>query len=417
MSVATAVVGQPVTAAERIELLDVVRGFALLGVLIANLIWTATQLGQTEAERAAMPTAGIDQVASWLWQVVGHDKANTLFAFLFGLGFWVQLERATDRGVAFGRLYGRRLAVLFLIGLAHNYLVWFGDILHLYAMTGLVLLATRGWSNRTRLLVGLLFAIGWRPFFDFVSEAVPAIAAQVASLPAVYTDAAIVERQALLLSGSYPAIVEANVALTWADWIGSGVVLGWVGYAAGRFWLGSWVARRRFLHDADQFRAGWWRLLFLALPFGLLGNILGATLEARDIELDGALFWAVELAVAASVVALAAAYLAGLVLVFHSGARGRRWLGRLAPVGRMALTNYLAHSVLYVVALYGVGFGLLDDLGATACWALGLGYFAVQVAWSHWWLARYRFGPAEWLWRAATYGRAPAWRVGGNSGT
>ena len=113
----------------------------------------------------------------------------------------------------------------------------------------------------------------------------------------------------------------------------------------------------------------------------------------------------------AGVLALAFVYLGVLVLLFHRSATWRRRLGYLAPVGRMALTNYLTQSVLYLVLFTGVGFGLYGDVGPAWCVALALIIFASQMAFSAWWLARYRFGPAEWVWRTLTYGQLQPMRI------
>jgi uncharacterized protein len=107
----------------------------------------------------------------------------------------------------------------------------------------------------------------------------------------------------------------------------------------------------------------------------------------------------------AGILALAFAYLGALVLLLYRRAASRGILGSLAPVGRMALTNYLTHSVLYFVLFTGVGFGLYGEVGPALCVGLALIIFAARMAVSRWWLARYRFGPAEWVWRTLTYGR------------
>lgn len=105
------------------------------------------------------------------------------------------------------------------------------------------------------------------------------------------------------------------------------------------------------------------------------------------------------------VLAMAFSYLALIILVFHRSDAWRRRLEHLAPVGRMALTNYLAHSALYLLLFTGVGFGLYGDVGPALCVVFSVVIFAAQIAFSRWWLARYRFGPAEWVWRTLTYGQ------------
>lgn len=145
----------PIGAAERIELIDVVRGFALYGVLLANLIWISQEGAVTPAQVAALPTATVDRVVRYAVQFFIDWKFYTLFAFLFGLGFSVQLIRAEQRGVAIIPIYVRRLVVLLGFGLAHAYLVWYGDILHHYALLGFVLVLFRKSSDRFLLAAGL----------------------------------------------------------------------------------------------------------------------------------------------------------------------------------------------------------------------------------------------------------------------
>lgn len=400
----------PVARAERIELLDVVRGFALFGVLIGNLMWTGPGASLSDAQLAALPTAAVDPWANALWDFVGHDKANTLFAFLFGLGFAVQLERAERRGGSFVARYARRLGVLFLIGVAHNFLVWFGDILHLYALTGLLLIPLRRLSNRALVVGGVLFALLARPAFWVCTRAHPAIAAYLDALPDFYSDAARQARGAMLLSGSYADVLAVNLDVTLSDWILNFGFVGWIGYVLGRFLLGTWVGRNRFLEDPGRFESGWRRVLRLTLPLGLAGSAWRAVVELLEVDLEGPARIVSGLFVQVGILALAASYLAGIVLVYQGSARWRARLRHLAPVGRMALTNYLSHSFFFLFALYGVGLGLLDDLGATALWLVGILLFAAQILASRWWLARFEFGPFEWLWRALTYGRRPPFR-------
>jgi uncharacterized protein len=403
----------PVSRGERIELLDVVRGFALFGVLLGNLLWTGPGASLSDAQLAALPTAAVDPWADALWDFVGHDKANTLFAFLFGLGFAVQLERGAasgSRGGSFLGRYVRRLGVLFLFGLAHNFLLWYGDILHLYAVTGLLLIPLRRLSDRALVVGGLALAFLARPAFWICTHAVPAVAAYLDAQPDFYSDAARQARGEMLLSGSYADVLRVNLDVTLNDWILPFGFVPWIGYVLGRFLLGHWVGRNRFLEDPGRFESGWRRLLGFALPLGLAGSAWRAIADFLELELAGPARIVSGLFVQAGIVALAASYLAGIALLHLRSGRWRARLRRLAPVGRMALTNYLVQSFLYVFALYGVGLGLLDELGSTALWGIAVAFFALQMLASRWWLDRFEFGPCEWLWRALTYGRRPPFR-------
>ena len=149
----------PVSATERVQLMDVLRGVALFGVFLMNLVgFGSSQIMATEHQLLSLPTAALDftltDVLRWLFS----DKANTVFAFMFGLGFALQLERLEGRGIDFEALYRRRLTVLFIVGVIHFFFVWTWDILHLYALAGFLLLPLRRLSNRALLVAGLLLA-------------------------------------------------------------------------------------------------------------------------------------------------------------------------------------------------------------------------------------------------------------------
>jgi uncharacterized protein len=145
----------PAGAGERIELIGVVRGFALYGVLLANLIWIAHDGAVTPAQVAALPTAALDRVVRFGVEFFIDWKFYTLFSFLFGLGFSVQLMRGERRGASALPVYLRRLTVLFVFGLLHACLVWYVDILHHYALLGFLLILARRWSDRALLGMGL----------------------------------------------------------------------------------------------------------------------------------------------------------------------------------------------------------------------------------------------------------------------
>ncbi|HZB70252.1 MAG TPA: hypothetical protein VE403_07805, partial [Sphingomicrobium sp.] len=149
----------PVGERERIAELDVLRGLALFGVLAVNLNGVAGPgFGMTEAQAAALPTATLDYYANWIVRWLMADKANTVFATLFGLGFYLQMQRGMGKPGFEGR-YARRLSWLLLFGILNMFLLWPWDILHLYAIAGFFLFAMRRWSTRALLIVGVAAAL------------------------------------------------------------------------------------------------------------------------------------------------------------------------------------------------------------------------------------------------------------------
>ena len=148
----------PVSAHERIDLIDVVRGFALFGVLLANLVWITTDVVLTDARLSQLPTAPLDRIVEPL-VVFFVDHKNTLFSFLFGLGFAIQLSRAEERRHNVVAVYARRVSILAVIGLLHIALVWYGDICLVYAIGGFGLLAVRHWNARLLIILAFTLAL------------------------------------------------------------------------------------------------------------------------------------------------------------------------------------------------------------------------------------------------------------------
>jgi uncharacterized protein len=219
-------------------------------------------------------------------------------------------------------------------------------------------------------------------------------------------------RQQLSESGDYFAIVGNFFEWVFVDYIASGLILGWVCYALGRFLIGAWVGRNEWIARAADFLPGWRTTLRWTLPMGLIVEGL-ATLLA-DSPLIGGFEHRAYLAESMHLLAvpvLAAGYVAAVVVAFQS-ARGRKLLGPLAAAGRMALTNYLMQTLAYGFVLFGVGPGLAlaGKIGTAAIAGLVICFFTLQVVFSRWWLGRYAFGPAEWVWRTLTYGERPSMR-------
>lgn len=395
--------------------MDVLRGVALFGVFLMNFTgFASATIMATEQQLLSLPTAAFDlalfDVLRWLFL----DKANTLFAFLFGLGFYLQMQRLEARGVDFEELYRRRLFVLLAIGFIHFFFLWTWDILHLYAIAGFLLLPLRRLSSRAMLIGGLLLAAFGRTMQKTLAEF--GSAGSWTGLPGGYADSDVLERQRLSESGDYFGIVSNFFDWVFVDYIASGMILGWLCYALGRFLIGAWVGRKEWIARAADFLPGWRVVLRWTLPTGLIVEGL-ATLLAESPLLGDFCHrdYLAESLHLLAVPVLAAGYVSAVVVAFESG-RGRKWLAPFAATGRMALTNYLMQSLAYGFVLFGVGPGLAlaGRIGTTAITVIVIGVFALQVAFSRWWLGRFAFGPAEWTWRALTYGEWPPMRRTGS---
>ena len=398
----------PVTSGERVGELDVLRGFALLGVLIANFVWWAY------SDNTALPSQveafGADPANLAVMAFVNifvDDKANTLFAFLFGVGFWVQMQRVEQRGAQFTVIYLRRLFVLLIMGIINLLLIWPWDILNLYALAGFALFALRSLSARTMLIVGVILALVGRPLINFLADSM-GFAEPAHEMN--YSDAAVAERQEIFNNGSYSEWVGASTNLAIYDWLANGLVLAWFLYALGRFLIGAYVARRGWLQRAGELLPHMRKIFIVALPLGLA--LETARLVIEETELLDAPSWVPSAMHAVGVPIVDLGYVTGMILLFHSP-RCKRIALAFAPVGRMALTNYLVQGVFIGLIMFGFhgGLAMSGTIEPKQTLPLCIAFFGLQILFSRWWLARYRFGPMEWLWRTLTYGSRPTMRL------
>lgn len=402
----------PVPARERIDVIDVLRGFALFGVLLANALWYFSGFAElTEAEVLRLPVNVLDPVVFELERFFVTDKFISIFSFLFGMGFALQMRRAEERGAPVRRLYVRRMLWLLAFGIAHALLGFYGDVLHLYAVLGLLLI---GWVTRSERSL-----IGWGLAFAVVLPV--AVRALTWGLP-LLTDGAIdpeavsearrgaaFAHHAEFAGTSYAAVIRANAIDLWSR-LSTDVLVAAVIASFGKFLLGVWAGRTGLLvgESVTGLRRGvaWGLVLGVACEGAVVADAVFPALDSGT--------WGARVAEAAlwdaGVLALATSYVCAIVLLFRRP-DWNRTLGFLGPVGRMALTNYLGQSVACILIFYGVGLGLYGRVGPTAVLGISVAVFATQAAASAWWLRRFQFGPAEWAWRSLTYGERQPFRL------
>ncbi|GAB4436463.1 MAG: DUF418 domain-containing protein [Chloroflexi bacterium OHK40] len=402
----------PIAGHERRAHVDVLRGFALFGILLVNLaLFKAPAIVQATAPAASNP---LDQLAAQAINLFAEGKFFTLFSFLFGFGFATQLLRARQQGVPFVARYTRRLLVLLLFGVAHATLLWYGDILLTYALFGFALLLFRNQSPRVlliwalALLASMTLLLGAGITFVELRRADPVaggtiLAAEREQLAAV--EAEIARDTALYRDGSYAELVAART-LAPVGLIYNLVTQGLPVLAM--FLLGLYAGRQGILADVPAHLPLLRRVRFWGL---LLGLTLSALLVLAQTQLSlFAGLAALLLAHSLTGPLLALGYAATIVLL-HEQPRWRSQLAPLGAAGRMALTNYLLQTVICTTLFYGYGAGLYGQVGAALGVLLTVVIFALQVVWSVWWLRHFQFGPIEWLWRTLTYGRAQPMRL------
>ncbi len=370
---------RPVQPNERILALDVLRGFAMLGVLLAYALWSlGSPPGRTYSQA--------DRIVDWVATVLIDSKAYTTLAILFGLGFSIQLARASDRGLSVVPFYLRRLLALIGIGLVHALLLRNGDILVPYATIGFILPLLRKASNRALLICGLIGL-----FFPDISY----IVWGMSGIP--------FPRRPNTEGMSH---ISSN--LVWVRYWYSTAITLWPA-SIPMFLFGMYLGRRRFFENPHEHRRLLWGVLIGGLILGVAGGA-GIEFMIRAWAKSRPPVWMFFLATLLKNVhawGFAAFYSSSLVLLLQRQ-RWQRFLAPLSAVGRMALTNYLLQSILLVPLC--MAFSLFDRVTPVMGLLLAIAVAMIQVPLSNWWLTRFRFGPAEWLWRSITYGQAQKMR-------
>jgi uncharacterized protein len=386
---------------DRLDVVDALRGFALLGVLLANILYWSGFVMMTEGQRLATFGAEAMALQHWWHAFLVDGKFYTLFSLLFGAGFAMQLSRLARRGHDGIAIYRRRVLVLLAIGLVHSWVIWEGDILVLYALLGLLLPLFHRWRDAALLAaaVALVFVV---PFLGKMLFAVLGWAPQNAFYAV-----------GIAIGEAFGMDQSPEYVLPWMqreDWYAriafaaSGPPFNWgtrieswrIPKVLGIMLLGLWAGRRlaagRLLDDRHLL----WSVLLAGLAIGVPASVVYAQMPGHHQD-----SWASQV----GTVPLGLAYAAAFVLAWP---RARRWLGTFAAVGRMALTNYLAQSVVCGIAFLGVGLGLVGRVSFAQAYAFALALFVVQMLFSRWWLARHAQGPMEALWRRWTYGATGA---------
>ncbi len=401
------------SVSERIPSLDIVRGFALLGILIMNMPGFSTSFF-AEADGSHLWPGKLDQLAEQLRDLLFSGKFNSMFSLLFGIGFTIQFSRMQARDPAHATgLYLRRLLVLGVFGVVHVTVFWTGDVLHIYALLGLLMLfVLRRVSDRT---VGVL--IGLCLLYPAVSGALRL----VVMTPEV-TAALVAQNQAFEASnnaaygqGSFGDAAREHLREVtyfydnrWSLW----GMLGFYVQMATTMLLGLLAGRRRWPQRIPELLPRIPRLQWAALALGLAcGVVFTVIFELQRAPGPTPLKLLASLCYWTSRLALMIFYVLTIVRLAQTSA-GARALAPLALTGRMPLTNYLMQTLICTGLFYGWGLGLWGRVGPAA--GLGLAlliYFGIQVPWSLWWLRHHERGPMEALWARLTYGRSAAGAV------
>jgi uncharacterized protein len=392
----------PVQEQSRIKSLDVVRGWALLGILAVNAIFFAAPF-QTAQNPLLEPVALTDET-TWSWyfmHVFFEFKMITLFSMLFGVSIFLVGGERSDKDR--GKVLHRRLAWLALFGLLHGALLWYGDILLHYALCGFIVMLARSLSARTLFITGaaiftLITALGgaFTAMMQMAPpEALEPMRAQMWSPPAAEIQETIAAYQAGALSS-----LQANFEV-WYEFVW--FMIFFMPRTIGLMMVGMGLYKWGFFSGAAKASTYWVVALIGAVALALVAWQAQIN-AARDFDFLH-MMSAGNFANTALSPFISLLYASLLILLVKAGAV-RFFTNALAAVGRMAFTNYLMQTIIMTTIFYGGrGFGLFGEVDRVGLWGIVVAVWAAQLIWSPLWLSRFSMGPFEWVWRSLSYAR------------
>ena len=410
----------PVSAGERLHAVDMLRGFALMGVLLVNTqMYNDTMMGFSAAPLSYTGTA--NQVAALLIQIFATGKFYTLFSILFGLGFYLFTERLTQKGLPAVSLFRRRLFLLLLIGLFHFTLFWYGDILMSYAFTGFILMAFRKKTPEqlkkwvivllclSTLVMGGLMALQAVSLEALAPQQATYYEAQVQQAVTQYREGSYLATIGYRLTSELPLVLLSTLFI-----VPKLLALFLAGLYAGKTCLFQKLydaCCQNGTSDRSESTELQERVRRIWRNSGLIGWSLTAVYVVVDLQLIPgaglaarlAAEWAREI----STVALCLFYITSLLQLWQRP-RWQQRLGGFQAMGRLALTHYLTQSVILSLVFYGHGLGMIQRLPLWQGVILSLVVYSLQMVVSSHYLNHFRQGPAEFLWRKGTYGKRAA---------
>ncbi|MCM3586558.1 DUF418 domain-containing protein [Mesobacillus maritimus] len=390
----------PITGKDRIMTIDIIRGFALFGIFLVNMPAFHSPIFMKSRYGQGMEYSGVDYWLDVLFALFVEMKFFTIFSFLFGLGFYIFMNRSEEKGLKCKALYLRRIFALLLFGLIHVVALWFGDILHTYAVAGVFLLFFYNrklktiliWAFSLLVVLNLLFALNLFIPREIITE--------------------MEESTAGGFAGSLEKYVEVYQQAGYLEWVSYrlGTEVGFVAVnlipasipVFAMFLCGLAAGKAGLFHHVSSHLAFIKRIRLITLLISIPLIAVLALLKMDILDFGVKQLYAVQLFKSLTGTSLCFLYISVLTLMLQKETWQKR-LRSLGYAGQMALTNYLMQTIVSIV--FFVGFGFYGNVSLLTGSILCILIFALQMLYSTYWLKHYRFGPFEWLWRSITYMR------------
>ena len=390
---------QPAPSNERYEILDVLRGFALLGVMIANMAYHSGYWFISPEKQANLSFHALGEVFEWIIHFVTEGKFYSIFSLLIVICFGLQIQRAMDRNQPFIGRFSRRLLILLFFGIFHAIVLFVGDILTVYALLGFVLILFRNSSNKTLLRLAFILLVipvvqyGW--MLD-QQQGVP---------PVDQSDSAAMFAQIVntYQTGTFGEILFTNFGGLVFGRYPDLVFTGRFFKVFAMFLVGFFIAKNRWFAEIPERRDQLKRIMLWSALVGIPCNLVMAHIMSTGAYYAMSASGIIEpMVYAFGVPALGICYACAIALAYQKE-KFKTTLQVLAPLGRMALTNYLMQSLIGCLIFQSYGLGLFGHIGPIFFTLIGISILILQIILSNWWLSKYQYGPAEWLWRSLTY--------------
>lgn len=390
------------TPTERLVAMDVLRGFALLGILLMNIQSFAMP---GSAYLNPMSFGDFNGINQWSWivtHVFADQKFMSLFSMLFGAGVLLFCDKAQQKGKPVTRLHYTRTFWLLMFGLLHGYLFWYGDILYAYGMCGFFIYLMRNKSIKTLLITAAVFMLVSCSYYLFMGASLEYFPAEARTglMEAWAPDDTFQAKEIAAVTGGFTSGLELRlettmfmqtyVFLTLIFWRAAAMMLlGMALYKSGFFQL-QWQTK------------SYQKMLSICLPIGLAIVVVGLQANFKhNFSLEFSMFLGSQYNFWGSVF-IALGY-ASLIMLMVQKRQFSALQNRLAAIGKTAFSNYILHTLVFTTVFYGYGLGLFAEVERWQLILMVVTMWAVQLWLSPLWLQRFKFGPLEWAWRSLTY--------------
>lgn len=378
----------PVEQKERAVIVDTLRGFALVGVLIANFTSYTDQ--QVPADILKSISSPFDTALMHINTVFIEWKFMTLFSILFGYGFGLILTSLQKKNINPNSFFLRRMFWLFILGFIHTSFWWF-DVLHLYAISGIFLLLFRKASNKTVLICSVLFMFIIPFCFSFAMR----------NQLNTFSDADWRNVYEQFKNGNLFDVFKANLTGYYKLFILSVSDVHDIIETLGRFLFGYFLLRIKLFESIETKKNLFRKIIFITAPVVIAYFIIRWLAVKGTINID-VFYWKPFIKI--GIISTTCIYASLIVLLFISFTQNKIFKA-LQALGKMTLTNYLLVSAVLIIILYGIGFGKLGELPMHIIWLYAFIWLVFEIIFSTYWLRIFQYGPIEWIWRQLTFGK------------